>query len=37
MKLFVACLTAGVIAKPNAFKRKTLEERKAERKPGKRK
>ena len=35
MKLFVACLTAGVLAKPNANKRKSFEERRAQRKIGK--
>ena len=36
MKLFGPCLAAGILAKPNAFKSKTLEELKAERKTGKR-
>ena len=36
MKFFVASLTASILAKPNAFKRKTSEERKTERKAGKR-
>ena len=36
MKLFVTYLTASILAKPNAFKGKTIEELKAERKTGKR-